>query len=83
MDDGLFDLAAPAAPAPAGKGTDADAALRCPRCGGSLEGERFYGPCTACRDDLRIRIAGVATEVEVAAFEPALHVTPNAVATKD
>lgn len=26
--------------------------LRCPRCGGSLEAERFYGPCATCRIDL-------------------------------
>jgi hypothetical protein len=25
------------------------AELPCPRCGGSLEPERFYGPCAACR----------------------------------
>jgi hypothetical protein len=54
----------------------------CPRCGSDAV-ERFYGPCPACRDDLRVRLAGVAREVEAAAFEPSMHVTPNAVAQKE
>lgn len=27
--------------------------LVCPRCGGSLSGVRFYGPCAACQQALR------------------------------
>ena len=54
----------------------------CPRCSSAVD-ERFYGPCASCRDDLRARLAGSAREVEATAFEPAMHVTPNAVAVKE
>jgi hypothetical protein len=54
----------------------------CPRCQRTAD-ERFYGPCSACRDDLRVTMAVAAREVEPSAFEPSLHVTPNAVALKD
>jgi len=56
--------------------------LTCPRCRQVVD-ERFYGPCTECRAALRAAVAGQAREVERAAFEPAMHVTPNAVALKD
>ena len=54
----------------------------CPRCATEVD-DRFYGPCDACRTELRARLAGQARDVEAAAFEPAMHVTPNAVALKD
>jgi len=54
----------------------------CPRCRRSTD-ERFYGPCTACRDDLRAAMAATARDVTASAFEPGMHVTPNAVALKD
>lgn len=54
----------------------------CPRCRGEVA-ERFYGPCPACRTDLRERLAGEARAVDATAFEPAMHVTPNAVALKE
>jgi len=57
-------------------------AITCPRCGASVDLE-FYGPCDTCRDQLRASLRGVAREVADTAFEPALHVTPNAVALKD
>lgn len=53
----------------------------CPRCSGAVT-ERFYGPCTGCRAELR-SVGGEAREVEVAAYEPKMNVTPNAVALKD
>jgi hypothetical protein len=56
--------------------------VTCPRCHESVD-QRFYGPCTACRDALRAALGGEARDVERAAFEPAMHVTPNAVALKD
>ena len=56
--------------------------ITCPRCGAEVE-ERFYGPCTSCRDELRASVGGVARDVEVADYEPKMNVTPNAVATKD
>lgn len=56
--------------------------LPCPRCSGPLDAEH-YGPCAACRDALRHGARREARAVERAAFEPAMHVTPNAVAQKE
>lgn len=53
----------------------------CPRCGESAEG-RFYGPCEGCRTQLRRTVAAAGRAVERAGYEPAMHVTPNAVALK-
>jgi hypothetical protein len=58
-------------------------ALACPRCGGDIAGETYYGPCTGCRAALRGAYAGEARDIEVAAYEPKMNVTPNAVALKD
>ena len=57
-------------------------AFTCPRCGAEAL-ERFYGPCPGCREELRAQVKGEARVVEAGAFEPALHVTPNAVASKE
>jgi len=54
----------------------------CPRCR-SLAQARFYGPCDDCRQQLRAALGGPARHVERSAFEPSMHVTPNAVALKD
>jgi hypothetical protein len=54
----------------------------CPRCRREAD-ERFYGPCGACRDELRAALAATAREVDAGGFEPSMHVTPNAVALKD
>lgn len=54
----------------------------CPRCGGAAN-ERFYGPCTGCRDALRAAFVREARVVELAEYEPKMNVTPNAVALKD
>ncbi len=56
--------------------------VTCPRCSASVDLE-YYGPCDACRDQLRASLRGVAREAGDTAFEPSLHVTPNAVALKD
>jgi hypothetical protein len=61
---------------------DPGTAFACPRCGATVT-ERFYGPCGACRDELRLTFAGEGRDVEVSAYEPKMNVTPNAVATKD
>ena len=58
------------------------ATITCPRCGTTAE-ERFYGPCLACREELRARLGGEAREIEVAAYEPKMNVVPNQVATKE
>ena len=54
----------------------------CPRCATDVVA-RFYGPCDACRDQLRSTVRGVARNIEVAEYEPKMNVTPNAVALKD
>jgi hypothetical protein len=57
-------------------------AFACPRCGATTTAN-YYGPCAHCRDQLRAVASGPAREVEVEAYEPKMHVTPNHVATKD
>lgn len=59
-----------------------DLAFDCPRCHQPVA-ERFYGPCPACRGEMRAALAGEARAVEAVAYEPKMNVTPNAVATKD
>jgi hypothetical protein len=54
----------------------------CPRCE-TATSSVYYGPCEACRNELRATIAGEASAVEAPAYEPKMNVTPNAVATKD
>jgi hypothetical protein len=54
----------------------------CPRCAQSVD-DRFYGPCASCRDGLRAKFVRVERVVEVAAYEPKMNVTPNAVALKE
>lgn len=58
--------------------------FECPRCGQSVQ-ERFWGPCGACREQLVATYRGGESsgEVESSRFEPAMHVVPNHVATKD
>ena len=54
----------------------------CPRCQAAVSA-RYYGPCDDCRAQLVATLGGDARAVEVAAYEPKMNVTPNAVATKD
>ena len=61
----------------------------CPRCGAQVT-ERFWGPCGSCRTALvaaiRTGVSDVdvdASDVEASRYEPAMHVVPNHVATKD
>ena len=56
--------------------------FECPRCATAVSA-RFYGPCEGCRTELRASQGGAARDVEAAAYEPKMNVTPNAVATKD
>jgi hypothetical protein len=56
--------------------------LTCPRCGHDVD-ERYYGPCTSCREELRAVFQREGRVVEIAEYEPKVNVTPNAVATKD
>jgi len=56
--------------------------ITCPRCEQQAD-ERFYGPCGQCRAVLRTTLRTEARAVEQEAFVPAMHVTPNAVATRD
>ncbi len=61
--------------------TDAEP-FTCPRCEKTVSA-RFYGPCDACRTDMRANIRGEARIVHVAEYVPKMNVTPNAVASKD
>ena len=54
----------------------------CLRCG-QTSAMRFRGLCVTCREELRERFRRDAREIEVAAYEPKMNVTPNAVALKD
>lgn len=54
----------------------------CPRCTAATEAQ-FYGPCPTCRAQLVASQAGRARAAESTRFEPAMHVVPNQVATKD
>jgi hypothetical protein len=63
----------------------AESTFTCPRCSSEVT-ERFWGPCTACREELNRLMTARAERgegFEPARFEPAMHVTPNHVATKD
>ena len=59
-----------------------DLAFDCPRCHQPIA-EQFYGPCLACRTELRATLAGQARDVVTEDYVPKMNVTPNAVATKD
>lgn len=57
----------------------------CPRCSSAVN-ERFYGPCEACRQQLRAEQGSEgsgAAQAERTMFEPKMNVVPNHVATKD
>jgi hypothetical protein len=54
----------------------------CPRCHAQVT-ETYYGPCTDCRGELRLKFQGEGREVAVAEYVPKMNVTPNAVALKD
>lgn len=54
----------------------------CPRCQATSSAE-FYGPCENCRAELQATQGNEARDVEAAAFEPKMNVTPNAVALKE
>jgi hypothetical protein len=54
----------------------------CMRCR-TREAMRFAGLCSACRTTLHERFAAEGRTIEVAAYEPKMNVTPNAVALKD
>jgi len=54
----------------------------CPRCAVAVE-EPTYGPCAACRVDLRAKFASEGRVIELAEYVPKMNVTPNAVALKD
>ncbi|MEZ5227373.1 MAG: hypothetical protein R2710_12055 [Acidimicrobiales bacterium] len=60
----------------------ADQVHRCPRCDTEVT-ERFYGPCTSCRAELRASQGNEQIERVSAEYEPKMNVTPNAVALKD
>jgi hypothetical protein len=54
----------------------------CMRCQ-QREPMRFAGLCSSCRTTLHATFAAEGRTIEVAAYEPKMNVTPNAVALKD
>ena len=54
----------------------------CVRCG-TVEPMRFRGLCAPCRAAVVAAFQRESRDVEVAAYEPKMNVTPNAVALKD
>jgi hypothetical protein len=56
--------------------------MPCLRCGAEVA-LRFAGPCPACAEELHEKFRAEAREVDDAAYEPKMNVTPNAVALKD
>lgn len=56
--------------------------LTCPRCERVVV-ERFYGPCEACRAELRSNLGSEGGEVVAAEYEPKMNVVPNAIASKE
>lgn len=56
--------------------------IECPRCGTQCE-VVYFGPCDACRAQLRATVGMEPTDVEVEVYEPKMNVTPNAVALKE
>jgi ribosomal protein L37E len=65
-----------------GSNPTADLTITCPRCGNEVT-ERFYGPCAACRSELRSSQQRARRENIGVEYEPKMNVTPNAVALKD
>ena len=63
-------------------GAPGETTFVCPRCAVEVT-ERFYGPCTSCRVDMRASLGGDARIIELADYMPKMNVTPNAVALKD
>ena len=59
-----------------------ESVITCPRCGSS-ERTRYYGPCDACRSELRATLGGDSGRVVDTEYAPKMNVTPNAVALKD
>lgn len=56
--------------------------IECPRCHKSAE-VVYYGPCDACRVELRATVGSEQTQIVAPEYEPKMNVTPNAVALKD
>ena len=56
--------------------------ITCPRCAAGAV-QRFYGPCEACRTELRATMGGDHRKVAKGEYEPKMNVTPNAVALRD
>lgn len=60
---------------------DGTLSFDCPRCGTAVE-ERFYGPCDACRAQLRATMRLDSRDIEIENYAPKVNVVPNQVALK-
>jgi len=56
--------------------------ITCPRCHKEVA-ERFYGPCTACREVLVREVRKDAQQLDDVVYEPKMNVIPNQIATKE
>lgn len=54
----------------------------CPRCSEESR-ERFYGPCSSCRAQLRAEQVNEKKEIDDVQYEPKMNVVPNQIATKE
>ena len=54
----------------------------CPRCQ-TVVSAQTYGPCADCVAELEVSQRTDGGDIHVAAYEPKVNVTPNAVALKD
>lgn len=63
-------------------GDDGSGPFPCPRCRTDVF-EPHYGPCLACRTELRATVGGPARQIDAPSYEPKVNVVPNAVATKE
>ena len=77
----MLRLYAPAMATNAGTGAEL-LEFECPRCHAGAS-EEHYGPCGACRTQLRSTQGLDAKHDVVADYVPKMNVTPNAVASKD
>jgi len=56
--------------------------FECPRCKNAVA-QDLYGPCEACRMELRATMRLAARDIEVEAYAPKMNVVPNQVALKE
>jgi hypothetical protein len=56
--------------------------FNCPRCSHPAS-EAYYGPCTRCRREMRMRMGGEKREMDAVEYVPKMNVVPNQIASKE